>query len=101
MLPDNFGYILETNIDVGPSSNRIQFNWLTPLCHRIARRNFRSTAQEQPGLDHSTALCCANSRRNLFMATARNPDVFLRSMPSRYWVLEYHCPQKSRTISAL
>jgi hypothetical protein len=81
VLAEDFGHILEANVHVGFVPDRIEFN-KSPVCReRVVPGDLRSTAQEKTWFDHKSAFCFASSLRNLFMATARNPEAFLRSIP--------------------
>ena len=100
-MAENLGYILEANVYVRIASNGVEFYTVPSLRDRVTAGDVCPTAYKESRLDHKVAFCCSSSLRSFFKATARNPDVFSRSIPFWYSVFEYQSPQKSRTIRAL
>src|SRR5579864_3009006 len=100
-MAKNLGHILEADVHVRFTSNRIECDTMPSFCNGIAICNCCPAADEKARGNQNSPPCCSSSLRSFFTATTRNLDVFPRSIPSLYAVFEYHSPQKSRTIRAL
>ena len=82
VVAENLSYVLEANVYVGFAPNRVEFEEVPPLCNGIAGCDGCPAAHEKARGDQGSLPCSSNSLRSLLTATARNLDVFPRSIPS-------------------